>query len=81
STDEQLDGLVAEYVSNPDPARQAELNEQIQARFAEILPFIPLMSPGGNFAYRPEAYDKWVYVKGTGIMTAWSFLPAEAQNP
>jgi hypothetical protein len=36
------------------------------------------MSPGGNFAYRPEVYDGWVYLKGTGIMTLWSFLPAEA---
>ena len=63
------------------PALQEQLNSQIQTRFAEVLPFIPLMSPGGNFAYRPQAYDHWVYVKGTGIMTAWSFLPPEALNP
>jgi peptide/nickel transport system substrate-binding protein len=73
--DPELDQLIAEYVSTPDPERQAELNQAIQTRFAEFLPFIPLMSPGGNFAYRPESYDQWVYVRGTGIMTAWSFLP------
>jgi hypothetical protein len=37
------------------------------------------MSPAGNFAYRPDAYEGWVYVRGTGIMTAWSFLPEVAQ--
>jgi hypothetical protein len=52
----------------------------IQERFAENLPFIPLMSPGGNFAYRPASYDSWVYMKGTGIMTIWSFLPEGAQD-
>ena len=50
----------------------------IQERFAEVLPFIPLYSPGGNFAYRPSAYDGWAYTRGTGIMTVWSFLPAGA---
>ncbi len=77
-SDDQLDELFAEYVSTPDPERRDELNQQIQQRFAEVLPFIPLMSPQGNFAYRPDVYDGWVYMKGTGIMTAWSFLPAGA---
>jgi peptide/nickel transport system substrate-binding protein len=77
-TDPQLNELIAEYVASPDPARQEELNQQLQERFAEVLPFIPLMSPSGNFAYRPADYDGWVYVRGTGIMTLWSFLPPEA---
>jgi peptide/nickel transport system substrate-binding protein len=76
--DPELDALEDEYVTNPDPARQEELSRLIQERFAEVLPFIPIMSPSGNFAYRPADYDGWVYVKGTGIMTAWSFLPADA---
>jgi peptide/nickel transport system substrate-binding protein len=75
SSDDQLDQLLAEYVSNPEPERQGELNRLVQERFGEVLPFIPLMSPGGNFAYRPEVYNQWVYVRGTGIMTSWSFLP------
>lgn len=75
SSDDQLDQLLAEYISNPEPERQGELNRLVQERFADALPFIPLMSPGGNFAYRAEIYDHWVYVRGTGIMTNWSFLP------
>lgn len=76
--DPELDELMAEYVANPNPERTAELSVAIQARIAERLPLIPLMSPNGNFAYRPAAYDGWVYVRGTGIMSVWSFLPADA---
>ncbi len=79
--DPTLDDLMAEYVSNPDPARTEALNVAIQQRLAENLPWIPLMSPGGNFGYRPADYDGWVYMRGTGIMTVWSFLPAEASQP
>jgi peptide/nickel transport system substrate-binding protein len=76
--DPELDELMAEYVSSVDPERTEELNVAIQERIAENLPWIALMSPGGNFGYRPETYDGWVYMKGTGIMTLWSFLPANA---
>ncbi len=72
--DPQFDALLDEYTSTPSEERLDELNRQIQERFAEQLPFIPLMSPSGNFAYRPADYDGWVYMRGTGIMTAWSFL-------
>jgi peptide/nickel transport system substrate-binding protein len=78
--DEQLDTLLEEFVSSTDPETTQDLGEQIQQRIAENLPFIPLMSPGGNFAYRPAAYDSWVYMKGTGIVTVWSFLPEGAQD-
>jgi len=78
--DKQLDGYLDEFVTNTDPARTEELAKLIQQRIAENLPFIPLMSPGGNFAFRPAAYDGWVYMRGTGIMTVWSFLPPSAVN-
>lgn len=78
--DEQLDNLLEEFVSGTDSARTEELSNQIQQRIAENLPFVPLMSPGGNFAYQPAAYDNWVYMKGTGIVTIWSFLPEGAQD-
>ena len=76
--DPVLDELFAEYVTNPDLARQEELATAIQEQFAETMVFIPVMSPGGNFAYRPADYDGWQYMKGTGIMTLWSFLPEGA---
>lgn len=73
--DPQLDQLIADLVSNPALTQQQALNQQVQERFAEVSLFIPLMSPAGNFAYLPSAYDGWVYMRGTGIMTVWSFLP------
>jgi peptide/nickel transport system substrate-binding protein len=78
--DEDLDLLVEEFVVTVDQARSNELSDLIQERIAQNLPFIPLMSPGGNFAYRPAAYDGWVYTRGTGIVTIWSFMPEGAQN-
>jgi peptide/nickel transport system substrate-binding protein len=79
--DPLLDELMSEYVSNPDPARTEELSVAIQQRIAENLPFIPLMSPGGNFAYQPQSYDGWVYLKGTGIAPVWSYLPDGSWEP
>ena len=78
--DPELDQLVEQLVSSTDPETTEDVSQQLQNRFAENLPYIPLMSPGGNFAYRPAAYDGWVYMKGTGIMTIWSFLPEGAQE-
>ena len=77
--DPELDSLMDEYVSSIDPERTEALNVAIQERMAENVPWIPLMSPGGNFAYRPAVYDDWVYMRGTGIMTVWSFLPEQAR--
>lgn len=78
--DKTLDDYVNEFVTTIDQTRSDELSGLIQKRFVENLPWIPLMSPGGNFAYRPAAYDGWQYMRGTGIVTVWSFLPKEAQN-
>jgi peptide/nickel transport system substrate-binding protein len=75
--DARLDELIAEFVATPGGARSDELSTAIQERFAEVLPFIPLMSPGGNFAVDADAYDGWVYMRGNGIMTPWSFVPGD----
>ena len=72
--DAELDALVAEFVTTPAGDRSDELSTAIQERFVEVLPFIPLMSPAGNFAVDTAAYDGWVYMRGNGIMTPWSFV-------
>ncbi len=78
--DPTLDGYVNEFVTTIDQARSDQLATLIQQRFAENLPWAPLMSPNGTFAYRPAAYDGWQYMLGTGIVTVWSFLPKGAQD-
>lgn len=75
--DSELDALLAEFVTTPDETRSDELSTLIQERIAQALPFIPLMSPAGNFAVNSDAYDGWVYMRGNGIMTPWSFVEGE----
>ena len=41
---------------------------------ARDVPAIPLVFSRGAFAYRPPAYDGWIFVKGTGILDKRSFL-------
>lgn len=78
--DPEMDALLEGLTSSADQAAADASSQAIQQRIAETLPFIPLMSPGGNFAYRPEAYDGWVYMNGTGIVSNWSFLPENASE-
>jgi len=49
----------------------------IQEQFSEVLPMIPLMAPNGTYAYLPEKYAGWQYMKGIGIGTFWSFLQVQ----
>jgi peptide/nickel transport system substrate-binding protein len=78
--DPQMDAYLKEFVSTIDQARSDELSKLIQQRIVDNLPFIPLMSPGGNFAYRPASYSGYAYMRGTGIVSVWSFLPEGAQD-
>lgn len=54
-------------------AVQAELR-----LLADDLPVVPLFFGGTTFAYRPASYDRWVDVRGTGILDKRSFLPSRA---
>ncbi|MBP8947527.1 MAG: ABC transporter substrate-binding protein [Candidatus Promineofilum sp.] len=76
--DPEMDALLTALSTSAGEAEADAASKALQERIAATLPYVPLMSPGGNFAYRPEAYDGWVYMNGTGIMSAWSFLPANA---
>ena len=74
--DPEFDAILDEFVSLSDLSRVDELSADFQERFVEIIPWVPLASPNGNFAYVAAEYDGWVYLNGSGIMTVWSFLPA-----
>ncbi len=76
--DEEFDTVMNEFVTLTNIESVPELSAHFQERFVEIIPWIPLASPNGNFAYVPADYDGWVYVNGSGIMTVWSFLPEGA---
>jgi peptide/nickel transport system substrate-binding protein len=76
--DQDFDAILDEFVTLADLSRVNELSQDFQQRFVEIIPWVPLASPNGNFAFIPAEYDGWVYMNGSGIMTVWSFLPEDA---
>jgi peptide/nickel transport system substrate-binding protein len=41
---------------------------------AKDVPVVPLFFQKGAFAYRPQVYDGWLFVQGTGILDKRSFL-------
>jgi len=58
-----------------DLDKQKTLARQLEKIISEDMPFVILWYADGNYAYRPAAFDKWVYQKGQGIFHKLSFLP------
>jgi len=75
TVDADLDALSTQLLTTTSAEQREMLSEQVQDQLSRVMPMIPLISPNVSYAYRPDAYDGWVYMKGTGIMTVWSFLP------
>jgi peptide/nickel transport system substrate-binding protein len=72
-----LDSLMARVAAAPtESARQTLVNQELRL-LARELPVLPLLFGGGTFAYRARAYDRWVSVRGTGILDKRSFLSGE----
>lgn len=72
---ERVDTIVEELVVTVDPDKQAALLSDLQEAVAETVPFVTLFYPDGIYAYRPEAYDGWVFQNGQGILNKLSFVP------
>ena len=65
-----------------DATTSAERHRDVRKELrqvAEDVPVVPLAFPEGQFAYQPQVYDGWVYIKGSGILDKRSFLPGEAE--
>ena len=56
-------------------APRAEAARAVERQIAADVPFVMLYFADGAYAYRPQAYDGWVYQKGQGIYTRLSFVP------
>jgi len=78
----RFDEAAARVVATADPAaRRAAVADALGVLAADA-PVVPLLFADGAFAYRPAAYDGWVYVKGTGIIDKRSFVePAAPAAP
>jgi peptide/nickel transport system substrate-binding protein len=60
--------------------RREIVNDQLRL-LARDLPAVPLLFGGGTFAYRPRAYDRWVSIRGSGILDKRSFLRGPSADP
>lgn len=60
--------------------RRRVVHEQLRF-LARDLPAVPLVYGGGTWAYRPRAYDRWVSVRGSGILDKRSFLRGAVTEP
>jgi peptide/nickel transport system substrate-binding protein len=58
-----------------DETKRKDLVQALERTVARDVPFVMLFFQDGDFAYRAEAYDGWVYQKGQGIYTKLSFIP------
>jgi peptide/nickel transport system substrate-binding protein len=73
----EMNALLDRLDTALDQRSQYSTLSEIQAKFSELMPWVPLFSPTGNFAYRPAAYDGWIYAEGYGIHNRWSFSPPQ----
>ncbi len=71
-----FDALARRVASVPGSRARREATRAELRLLAHDLPSIPLFFSGGAFAYRPEVYDGWGFIKGTGILDKRSFLPS-----
>lgn len=75
----RFDDLAARIDEAPSEGERREAVSAALAQLAEDVPVVPIVYPRGAYAYAPEAYDGWIYVRGEGILDKRSFLPDPAR--
>ncbi|CAA9471138.1 MAG: Oligopeptide ABC transporter, periplasmic oligopeptide-binding protein OppA [uncultured Solirubrobacteraceae bacterium] len=75
---EGFDTLAARSASARTRAERGVVVVRQLKLLARELPAVPLHFGGGAFVYRPAAYDRWVAIRGTGILDKRSFLRGQA---
>lgn len=78
-SDPQSDDLAEQLLTTADEDQRTEVAHQLQARFAETLPLVPLLYANGAYAYQSEVFGDWVTITGQGPMTKLSFIPSDGQ--
>jgi len=71
----EFDRLAEQVASEPNPDERDRAVRRELRLLAGDLPVVPLFFAEGAFTYRPDVYDGWLFVKGTGILDKRSFLP------
>jgi len=70
----QADTLGTQLQSTADEAKRKEIIQSLEKIAAADVPFVMLYFQDGNYAFRSDVYDRWVYQKGLGIFTKLSFI-------
>lgn len=70
----RVDELADEAAVTTDDQRRTELLHEIQEILAQELPLVTLFYQDGIYAFRPGAFDDWVYMVGQGIINKRSFI-------
>lgn len=70
----KADALIAEMDRAVEAGARAEAIVALQELMRDQRPFVPLYYENRIFAYRPDAYDGWVFQTGQGIMWRGSFV-------
>jgi peptide/nickel transport system substrate-binding protein len=65
-SDPDVDGLVDQLRAATSAEERDPVIDELQARVAELRPFITLYYPDGAYAFRPDSFDGWVYQAGQG---------------
>lgn len=76
----EMEALIDEWTQTTTIEERAQASFEMQELFNEQPTSIVLYYPETNWAYRPEAYDRWAESPGYGIMHKWSFLPEEVAD-
>jgi len=74
-----FDDLAEDVASETNPNERRRLVKSELDLLARDAPAIPLFFREGAFVFRPQIYDGWTYVEGTGILDKRSFLPLVAR--
>jgi peptide/nickel transport system substrate-binding protein len=71
----EADALADQLLTVIDPEQQQTLANEMEALIASELPFVMLFYADGNYVYRSDVYDQWMYQTGQGIFHKLSFQP------
>jgi peptide/nickel transport system substrate-binding protein len=70
----QVDQLANELRVTVDETKRIQTVKSLEKAIADEVPFVMLYFQDGNYGYRAQTYDNWVYQKGQGIYTKLSFI-------
>lgn len=75
----EFDRLAQQIAVTADPAIRRAAVESVLRLLATDLPVLPLFFSNGSFAFRPAAFDGWLYMRGAGILDKRSFMASSAE--